>query len=167
MHALDVRLTPTPLVSSQTPESDFLPEDSRVSFDKAVSSFTDWLCREGHSDSLLWLTADRITGHGREFWLYRPETMTSSEASRRFYEAARATSSSLRLDMFCSWKGHSVVYVEDFGGDSRSLAFGISTSDSVVHSVNSPLRWLYHRAICCVSGVSPILRETSITPAQA
>lgn len=154
-------------VQPKNPDSAPLPRDIRVPFEDAVISFVHWLRQEGHSASLLWLTADRITGHRKEFWLYRPETMTSSAASRRFYETARLTSSSLRLDMFCSWRGHSIVYVENFGGDSRLLNYGLSTSEDVIHAVRSPLIWYYRRALCRLSGVSPILLQTDITPAHA
>ena len=140
--------------------------DDRVPFDEAVSSFVDWLRREGHSDSLLWLTADRVTGFRREFWIYRPDTMTSIEPSRRFYEAARSTASSIRLDMFCAWQEHTVVYVEDWGRDSRFLNFGIPGPGRVVHGVTSPVVWAYYRAYCRIRGRSPLLADMRMTPSH-
>ena len=151
-------------VSAQSPSSQKPIPDGRVSFEDAVSGFTQWLRQEGQSDSLLWLTADRITGRGREFWLFRPDEMTSPDSSRAFYEAARPTDSSIRIDRFSAWRGQTIAYVENFGGDGRHLSFGIPASKRVVHAIDSKWIWRFRRARCRLFGLSPFLSHASITP---
>lgn len=151
-------------MSAQGPISDNLAANGRPSFDDAARDFLQWLRQEGQSDSLLWLTADRVTGHGRDFWVFRPDEMTSPDSSRAFYESARHTNSSIRIDMFCAWRGQTIAYVENFGGDGRHLNFGIPTSNRVVRAIDSTWIWWLRRARCRLSGLSPFLADISITP---
>jgi len=139
-------------------------EDTRVPFEDATREFTTFLRSQGWPTELLWLTRDRLVGHRGTHWVFRPEELTSDAASRAFYEAARQTPSSLRLDARWQLGGRSLVFVEDFGGPSRMLNFGIIPDQPPVRPVSSRLIWACLRAYTRVLGESPWLRCTSITP---
>lgn len=66
--------------------------------------------------------------------------------------------------MFCAWRGQTIVYVEDFGGDGRHLNFGMPASGRVVHAVDSAWSWKLRSAGCRLFRLSPFLSNVSMTP---
>src|SRR5215218_691256 len=102
-----------------------MTEDTRVPFDEAVRTFREFLRSQGWPSELLWLTRGRVVGRRRTHWVFRPEALTSDAETRAFYEAVRRTDSSIRLDAVARLGGRSLAYVEDYGGPSRMLNFGL------------------------------------------
>ena len=138
--------------------------DNKIPFDEAVAEFRNWLQQEGWSANLLWLTKNRITGIRNEFWLFRPEEMTDDSDSRLFYESARNTTSSIRIDAFCQMPEATIAYVDDYGGDGRHLNFGIPERPlKITHAVDSRIYWNLRRALNRIVGESPFLRYTRMT----
>lgn len=139
-------------------------DDTRVPFEDAKREFTAFLEAQGWPTELLWLTRDRILGQRRTHWVFRPEELVSDAASRAFYEAARRTSSSLRLDARWQHGSRSLVFVEDYGGPSRMLNFGVTTEQLPMRRVSSRLFWGCLRAYTRLVGESPWLRSINIAP---
>jgi hypothetical protein len=134
--------------------------DLRTSFDEAVAGFRTFLRQQGWSDMLLWLSRDRVTRHGSSLWLFRPEELTSDVSSRRFYEHARKANSSVRIDALCPIGAKTLAYVEDFGGASRLLNFGIHRSPRRIRIVSSSFVWFIVIFLCRIRGETPFIRET-------
>lgn len=115
----------------------------RPHFDDAVEAFKDFLYSQQWSPNLLWLSKNRLIGHKRKYWIFRPEELTSDSNSRALYESAWNTKKSIRLDGFCQINGRSLVYVEDYGGDSGLLNYGISLADHQIMTVQSKIKWIF------------------------
>jgi hypothetical protein len=134
----------------------------RPSFTEAVSGFRRFLSQSGWSDAIRWISASDITGHRNQYWIFRPSQLENEQLSEAFYHAAIATPSSVRLDALFQHEGYTIAWVEDYGGDSRSLNYGISTSSSLLTPVTSRFVWHLRRATNRVRGVSPLLRHCTI-----
>ena len=139
-------------------------DDMRTPFDDAKREFAAFLASQGWPTELLWLSRDRLLGRRTTYWVFRPEELSSEAASRAFYEAARQTSSSLRLDARWQFDKRSLVFVEDYGGPSRKLNFGTIPDQLPVRPVSSRLVWMCLRILTRVLGESPWLRSIRITP---
>ena len=137
--------------------------DIRTNFDEAIDRFKSFLHQQGWSESLLWLTKERITGHRRSLWIFRPDELTSDIASRQFYEHTRKGNSSIRIDALCQLGTRSLVYVEDYGGDSKLLNFGTHQSPWRIRTVSSLLAWHILRLTNRIRGESSFAREMKIT----
>lgn len=118
-------------------------DDPRAPFDEALVSFRATLRRMDWSDELLWLARDRVRCDRRTLWVLRPAELRSSTASRGFYEAARATDHSLRIDALGALRGATVAVVIDWGGESRMLNFGVPLPDSryAIRSITRRSTW--------------------------
>jgi hypothetical protein len=138
-------------------------DDIRTSFDEAVTSFREFLRSQGWSDDLCWLARERLTGHRCRYWVLRPEELTSDSASRRFYEAARQGSGSIRLDGLAQVNGKTLCYVENYGGGSKMLNFGVRQGPLEMKTVSSTFRWALLVIMNWIRGESPFLKETDIT----
>ena|SRR6185369_196881 len=138
--------------------------DLRCPFEEALGSFTAFLQQNNWPTRFLWLARDRISGHRRQHWLFRPQELTSDLPSRHFYEQVRKTNSSIRIDAFGRLDDQTLVYVQDWGRDSRLLNFGFSTTPFPFDIVQSLSAW---KVLCLVNrlrGESPFLKATRITP---
>jgi hypothetical protein len=138
--------------------------DLRCTFDEALASFVSVLREQHWPTRLLWITRDRISGHHRSHWVFRPNELVSDASSRAFYERARSTKSSIRLDGLAQHEGRTLAYVQDWGGDSQLLNFGVRREPVPVRIVELPIYWT---ALCVLNrlrGESPWLRSTRITP---
>ena len=137
-------------------------EDVRLPFAEAKRQFVAFLGSQGWPTELLWLSRDRLAGHRRAHWVFRPDELGSDEASAAFYEAARGTASSLRLDAKWRIGERSLVYVDDYGGGSRMLNFGVATDESPLRTVSSHATWVAVRAATRLLGESPFLRSVRL-----
>ena len=137
-------------------------KDERIPFADAKREFVAFLHSQDWPTELLWLSRDRLAGRRRTHWVFRPEELVSDEASRDYYEAARRTASSIRLDAKWRVEGRSLVFVQDYGGDSRMLNFGISTDQWPLHCVSSRAGWVCIRAITRLLGESPFVSSTRL-----
>src|SRR5262245_59084273 len=135
--------------------------DARLPFDEAVQRFTEFLGTQGWSSSLLWLSRDRLAGHRRDYWIYRPGEVTCA-AARRWYEQAREGDWNLRIDGFAKYDGQALAIVERCPGKSRMLNFGVARGEIRLHIAHSFLSWWLHRAVCRIRGVSPMLLHTDM-----
>ncbi|MEN6333836.1 MAG: hypothetical protein ABFE01_06205 [Phycisphaerales bacterium] len=133
-------------------------DDVRVSFDEAVAAFRSFLRQQEWSDTLLWLSSDRITGHKISFWLFRPEELTSDASSRRFYEHARTSDTSIRIDGLCQVGTRTLAYVQNHGGHGKMLNLGICLSPKHIHVVSSPFAWFLVRLMNQIRGEAPLLK---------
>ena len=138
--------------------------DSRLPFDEALGVFRRFLASQGWPSDIAWLSQDRVVGHGRTHWVFRPDELMSDAASRVFYEALRTTGSSIRLDALGTVHGRSIAYVMDYGGDSRMLNCGVNTSEWELRAVTSRVAWLWLVMITRLRGTSPFLQYTRFTP---
>ena len=136
--------------------------EMRPPFTEAVSEFRQFLSRNGWSDVIRWMSASDITGHKNHFWVLRPSDLANEHLSEEFYHAVIATPSSVRLDALFQHEGFTLAWVDDSGGDSQCLNYGISTSPWVFTPVTSPLGWHLLQIANRVRGVSPVLRYTRI-----
>ena len=109
--------------------------DSRVPFDDALRVFRRFLASHGWPSEIAWLSRDRVVGHRRTHWVFRPDELTSDAASRAFYEMLRTTASSIRLDALGTVGGRTIAYVMDYGGESRMLNCGTNTSGWALQAV--------------------------------
>ncbi len=137
--------------------------DIRTKFDEALDEFRKFLKSQGWSNEILWLSSDRITGHRCTFWVYRPENLTSSAISRRFYEKILKTSSSIRIDALAVLDQKTLAYVEDWGGVGRFLNFGIRESPKQIKVVNSNLYWWLIKTLNYIRGETPLLKDIIMT----
>jgi hypothetical protein len=136
--------------------------DARIPFDEALPVFREFLCSQGWSTSLLWLSRDRVTGLPREYWIYRPEDLQNVAVARRWYEDARKENWNLRIDGFAQHHNSTLAYVERGPGRSRALNFGVATDEVRLHVVRSASWWKVRRAVCRLRGESPILLHTEM-----
>lgn len=137
--------------------------DIRIQFDKAVIKFREFLRSQEWSDSLLWLTRERIIGRGCRYWVFRPEELTSDKVTRGFYETVRKGSSSIRIDGLAQVDGKALCYVEDYGGEGRLLNYGIRQGKMKVTVVRSRLLWVLRGIINRFRGESAFLTDSRIT----
>jgi hypothetical protein len=138
--------------------------DARIPFDKALPAFKEFLGSQGWSTSLLWLSRDRITGRMRRYWVLRPEDLQSAATASRWYEDARKEDWNLRIDGFAQHQDFTLAYVERGPGRSRSLNFGVLTSEVKLHAVHSAPWWRMLRGVCRLRGESPMLLHTGMPP---
>jgi len=137
--------------------------DARTDFDGAVTTFRNFLRSQGWSDRLLWLSREHVTGHRCKYWILKPDELDSDVASRRFYESTRRGSGSIRIDALSEIEGKTVCYVENYGGDSRMLNFGIWTGHHEVKVVRSAFRWTMLHVLNRLRGENPFLRHVQMT----
>ena len=102
--------------------------ESRPPFSDAVAEFRRFLIQNGWSDEIRWLSAEEITGYRRNVWVYRPKDLANEQLSEEFYTTAITTPSSVRIDAFFQYEDFTLAVVQDMGGDSQFLSFGILTS---------------------------------------
>jgi hypothetical protein len=138
--------------------------DPRLPFDEAKSAFVTFLESQHWPTDLLWLSRDRITSHRNQFWLFRPFELKSDGSSRAFYEAARASASSIRLDAFCTLRHSTLAYVHDWGAESRCLNFGVPRTPPSPQIVNSRTLWALLQSVNAIRGESPFMQHTAIPP---
>lgn len=136
--------------------------DDSPSFSQAKASFVAFLESQGWPAGILWLTRDRITAHGNVCWIFRPEDLTREDPSRDFYEAVRLTNSSIRLDAIGTVGGRTVAYVQDWGGESKLLSFGVLESAMFLRVVSSSLSWTILRSLNRIRGESPFLHSVAM-----
>lgn len=137
--------------------------ESRPPFSDAVAIFRRFLIQNSLSHEIRWLSAEDITGYRGHFWVYRPKDLANEQLSEAFYTAAIATTSSVRIDAFFQYGGFTLAVVQNMGGDSHFLNFGILTSPYLLSVVTSPLMWSVRRAINrLLCRQSPILQGTTI-----
>ena len=139
--------------------------DDRLPFDEAQKHFRAFLRSQGWPDAVLWLSRERIVGHRRRFWVFRPQELESTDASRAFYENARRTASSIRLDAVAQLGGRSLAFVLDYGGPRRMLNLGVATEPWDVRPVSSRLAWMILQVASRVWDSTPFLRTERITGA--
>ena len=137
--------------------------DARTNFDAAVATFRGFLRSQGWSEDLIWLTRDRITGHRCQYWLLRPDELDASLSSRRFYESVLHGSCSIRIDALAQLNGKTLCYVENYGGDSKSLNFGIWQCHRNVKVIQSSFCWSLLSFANKIRGESPFLKQVQMT----
>lgn len=115
--------------------------ETRPEFDEAVSQFLEFVEREGHGANLRWLSRDRITQHRGILWIYRPEELRSDDSSRLFYRHLCGTDSSIRIDAYPLDSEITLAWIEDFGGPSAKLNYGILTSRYEIRIVTHRIAW--------------------------
>ena len=135
----------------------------RIPFSDARREFETFLRSQGWPGDILWLSRERLVGRRRTYWVYRPEELAADDAARDFYEAVRRTDSSLRLDALARLDGRSLAVVEDYGGPSRKLNFGVSLAPWTARRVSSPVAWACLRTANRLWGGTPFLRSARIT----
>jgi len=113
----------------------------RISFDEAVSGFSAFIESQGLSTRCLWISRETVTQHRKRLWLFRPFELESRESSRAFYDEIVRTPSSIRIDAYKLSDDFSLAWVEDFGGPSQLLNYGVRTNEYDVRIVNSPIFW--------------------------
>jgi hypothetical protein len=149
-------------MSAQSPRAG----EVRPSFHDAVAQFVQFLTQNGWSDDLRWISAADITGHRNRFWVFRPAELANERLTEDFYNAAIASPSSVRFDAMFQFEGLTLAWVEDFGGDSQCLNYGVSTSSATVTAITSSFVWHVRRATNRFQRESPIVRFTKIPNAQ-
>ena len=122
-----------------------MKKDIRTPFEEALISFRSFLKSQSVSTNLLWLSKDRFSQYGKVWWVFRPAELENPDSSRRFYESVRLTSSSIRLDGYPFTSEHTFTWVEDYGGPSKLLNYGLVTSSYEIRVIESRLIW---RCIC-------------------
>jgi len=138
--------------------------DVRINFGSALNEFRAFLRSQDWHDDILWLTRERITGHKRTHWIFRPDELVSEDSSRLFYESLKQGNNSIRIDAFCQFGKKTIAYVEDYGGDSKCLNYGIlQQSPALVRIVCSEFTWIAIRLINKIRGESSFLKWTKIT----
>lgn len=142
-------------------------DDVRVPFDEAKRLFQAFLRSQGWPTDLLWLSRDRVVGRRGTHWVFRPEELTSEDASREFYEAARSTDSSIRLDAVAQLGSRSIALVRDVGGPSRMLNCGHLLDTWDLRPVSSRVAWACLRAVSRLWGGTPFLRTARFTGTAA
>jgi hypothetical protein len=141
-----------------------MTKDDRVPFEEAVGHFQSFLSSENWSPSLLWLSSDRITGHKRNYWIFRPEELDSSDASRTYYEETRKEDWNLAIVAFAPYKNFTLAFVDRGPGKSRMMNLQIDMTESNYHFVHSKIYWQLIRILCLLRGKSPFLNCTGMTP---
>jgi hypothetical protein len=134
-------------------------ECKRPSFNEATTTFLDFLRSNQWSTSLLWLTRERITGYKQSLWIYRPDELTSPDATRNFYNSIHKTDQNIRMDGLIQFGSRTLAYVENHGGNGKMLNYGFHKSDFDVHIVQSPIYWSIIRLINRTRGISPFLNN--------
>ena len=122
-----------------------MKDDIRGPFDASLDLFVDFLSSQEISTELLWLSRDRLSRYRRTWWVYRPYELISSASSREFYESLRETSSSIRIDGYPFTSDVTFAWVEDYGGPSKLLNFGLLTSKYEIRVVKNRYFWLFIR----------------------
>jgi hypothetical protein len=140
--------------------------DARVPFDEAFVIFQKFLASQGWNGEVRWLTRDRITGHRRTCWVYRPEELVSCDANREYYESGRAEDYNLRIEALGQLEGFTLAYVERGPGHSRRLNFSVSTSPFDISSVNSMIIWILRRGLSRIRGETPFLAHSCMLMAS-
>ncbi len=141
-----------------------MKNDARPDFDTAIEKFQDFLTGQGVSTNFLWLSKTRITQHKRVWWIFRPGDLHSDNASRKFYEELLPTASSIRIDGFPLDSDHTLAWVEDYGGPSGLLNFGLLTGEPEIRIVKNRIWWT---VIWCCNWVRDIRYHSwawNITP---
>ncbi|MEM9479953.1 MAG: hypothetical protein AAGA58_09905 [Verrucomicrobiota bacterium] len=82
-----------------------------------------------------------IAGSGGSWWIYRPEELVSDSDSRSFYESVRQTDSSIRIDAYPVDSDITLAWIENYGGPSGLLNYGILTSRYEIRVVRNHLLW--------------------------
>ena len=136
--------------------------EPRPPFPDAIADFRRFLTENNWSDKLRWLSAADITGYRNYFWVYRPTELANEKLSEDFYTEAIATASSVRIDAIFQHAGFTLAWVQDYGGGSGYLNYGILTSRLTLTAVTSRLPWHIRKAINRLRGESPMLQETAI-----
>ena len=139
-------------------------EDTRCSFEEAKALFVAGLKSQYWPTQILWLSRDRVLADFHHLWIFRPHELTSDEASRMFYEAARATESSIRLDAIGILKGNTIAYVQDWGGEGKHLNLGVSLDKVSIKSVSSKAYWGLRRWLVALRGENTMMKMTVIPP---
>jgi len=139
-------------------------DEMRIPFDQALEGFRGFLRDQGWSDDILWISRDRITGHRRSFWVLRPCELHDPGSTGHYYEDTRKTTSSIRIDGLVQLDGKTLAYVENYGGDSQMLNYGIHTGHINVQPVTGRLQWMLLNALNLLRGISPFLKHTAMTP---
>ena len=140
---------------------------SRPPFEDAKREFLRFLQSQGWPTEVRWVSRDRLAGRRRTHWVFRPEELAADAAARAFHEAARPTASSIRIDGLGVVEGRTLAYVEDYGGGSGMLNFGVMTGGRPLRPVSSRARWACLRLATRLLGSSPFLRHTRLTPEAA
>jgi len=119
----------------------------RAPFREVLPQFTAFLKKEGKSTDLLWVTKEQIRAHKSLHWVYKVEQNKEKE-SEDYYNSRRESNTSLRLDAVAQAGGKTVCWVEDYGGDSGSLNFGIyKLPHECFIFIKSPILWALLRFI--------------------
>ncbi|QDT01247.1 hypothetical protein HG15A2_45890 [Adhaeretor mobilis] len=139
--------------------------DARVPFEDALENFKSFLVSQGWSSDLLWLTRERVTGHKRTVWIFRPEELESCSPSREFYREILKSKSSIRIDALGKVGQRTLAYVHNWGANSRMLNFGVPTEETRLVLVGSRVWWWVVKTWSYVLGHPPFLKFFDITPA--
>jgi hypothetical protein len=142
-------------------------DDPRLPFDDAKCEFLRLLQSRGWPTELRWVSRDRLASRRRTIWVFRPEELIADAAARAFYEAARRTPSSLRIDALGVVAGRTLAYIEDYGGEGRHLNFGVRVPPPPLRRVSSRAWWACLRLWTRLLGGSPFLVHTRLTPRAA
>lgn len=129
-----------------------MTDDLRMPFDEALVSFKKFLRSQEISTDLIWLSRDRLSRNRKIWWVYRPADLTSADSSREFYESVRLAPSSIRIDGHPFTSDLTFAWVEDYGGPSKLLNFGLLTpiNNFEIQVVQSRISWHY---ICLRNGL--------------
>ncbi|MFK5922630.1 MAG: hypothetical protein QM496_10655 [Verrucomicrobiota bacterium] len=139
----------------------------RPAFDKAVEQFRDFLSSQNVSTDLLWMTQDRISQNKRTWWMFRPHDLVRYESSRCFYESLVKTDSSIRIDGYPLDQDKTLAWVENYGGPSGLLNFGVLNGDYEIREVRNWLHWKIIRIANRLKDARHHSWKWNITPRQS
>ena len=141
-----------------------MTRDERTPFEDAATGFLEFLATQDWPTRVLWLSRDRISGTRDLCWLFRPHELTGDEFSRAFYEAARRTPSSIRIDGLLKIEGWTLAYVHRWGRDSRYLNYGVHVHPPSFRIVRSAAAWQVRCILNRIRGRTSVLDSTAIPP---
>jgi hypothetical protein len=96
--------------------------------------------------------------------VFRPEELTSTDESHRFYDAVRQAGSGVGLRAKWRLGGRSLVYVEESGsGGGLYCSVATDVERWPIRRVKSRLVWVGVRAYVRFLGQSPFLASTKLT----
>lgn len=136
----------------------------RPNFVETTREFRAFLESQRWPTNILWLNADRILRSRQTRWILRPDTLTDESRTAAFYERLRQSAASVRVDGLAIIDGQTVAYVEDYGGTSGMLNYGVVAPSPPVHVVNSEFRWYVLRLWLRLRNRGPQAGTARITP---
>ncbi len=120
---------------------------NRGTFEEQLPHFKDFLENQGYGTNLLWITKEQVSNYRNRYWIYRA-TENHRRLSQQFFDERRKSETSLRLDAVTEIKEGTICWVEDYGGPSGCMNYGIMGNPKKNYTlVESPIIWRLIRAL--------------------